>query len=198
MRPIARQISPKQREIYDCIVNTTAKLGYPPSVREICAAVGLKSTSTVHTHLKKLQLLGYIEKSDHKTRAIKVDIPAADKVPILGTVAAGEPILAVEQADEFLGLDLGGEAGEHFALYVAGDSMVNAGIVDDDLVIIRWQETANPGDIVVALLEEEATLKRLWIENGHVWLMPENDAYEPIDGSGCRILGKMVALVRWY
>ncbi|MDR1117117.1 MAG: transcriptional repressor LexA [Oscillospiraceae bacterium] len=195
-----RKISVKQREIYDFILDFTGRQGYPPSIREICAAVGLKSPSSVHTHIKTLQEAGYIKKEDNKTRAL---IPATGsafygKIPVLGRVTAGEPILAIEEVEGYLPFDADGMSGNFFALRVRGDSMIEAGINSDDYVIVHEQPTAENGDIVVALLGEEATVKTLRIGNGDIWLMPRNPIYEPIDGSECVIIGVVKALYRKY
>ena len=199
-------LTAKQAEIYDFILQYTRGQGYPPSVREIGAAVHLKSPSTVHFHLKKMEELGYINKADGKTRAISLPHEAVaeeltalrDQVPVLGNVAAGSPILAEENVDEYLKFDTGGTVGEHFALRVRGESMLYAGILPGDLVVVHRQEDLRNGDIVVALFEDEATVKTLRRKNGHVWLMPENPEYEPIDGDGAALLGRVVAVIRRY
>ena len=196
----------KQAEIYEFILQFSKEHGYPPSVREISAAVHLKSPSTAHFHLKKLEAEGYIQKDDGKTRAITLPKDAvaeeldaeADRVPLVGDVAAGSPILAEENIEEYLTFDTGGLTGEHFALRVRGESMLYAGILPDDLVIIHRQEHFREGDIVVALFEDEATVKTYHMEKGHLWLMPENPDYQPIDGEGCALLGKVVAVLRRY
>ena len=168
-------------------------------MREICAAVGLKSPSTVHFHLKRLQEQGLIEKGEFKGRAIALTRPSTrNQVPVVGDVAAGSPILAQECIDDYLTFDCGGEADAHFALRVRGESMLNAGILPGDLVVVRRQQIARSGEIVVALIGEEATVKRLSLKNGEVWLLPENDEYDPIDGTEARILGKVIAVVREY
>jgi repressor LexA len=199
-----------QQRIYDYLVAATRDQGYPPSVREIGEAVGLKSPSTVHFHLKHLEEAGYIEKGAGKGRAIALTHPAAaavsapeaetpaDRVPIVGDVAAGSPILAQECIEDYLAFDTGGREGEFFALRVRGESMINAGILSGDLVVVHRQSTANNGEIVVALLGDEATVKRLSRRNGHVWLLPENEAYSPIDGDRAQLLGKVAAVVRRY
>lgn len=195
------ELSKMQQKIYDYIVSCIRDQGYPPSVREIGEAVGLKSPSTVHFHLKHLEEAGVIEKGAGKGRAITLTEPAAaeeDKVPIVGNVAAGSPILAEECIEDYLTFDTGGRSGEFFALRVRGESMLNAGILPGDLVVVRRQPTANNGEIVVAMIEDEATVKRLSRKNGHIWLMPENDAYSPIDGTYAQILGKVAAVVRRY
>ena len=184
----------KQEEIHRFLVGFTERNGYPPSVREICAAVGLKSPSTVHSHLRKLEAAGLITIENNKTRAIKIE-GARGGVPIMGRVTAGSPILAFEEDRGVLPFTPAG-SGEHFALEVSGDSMINAGIFDGDYVVVRKQPTALHGEIVVALLEDEATVKRLWRKDGELRLMPENPAYEPIEAGACQILGRVTALVR--
>ena len=185
--------------IYEYLQTVIPQQGYAPSVREICEAVGLKSPSTVHFHLKRLQEQGLIEKGDFKGRAIVLTQPRdPNRIPILGDVAAGTPILAQECIDDYLTFDCGGRGDEFFALRVRGESMLNAGILPDDLVVVRRQQTANNGEIVVALLEDEATVKRLSRRNGAIWLLPENDDYQPIDGTNAQVLGKVTAVVRQY
>ena len=208
------QMTKMQQKIYDYIAQTLAQQGYPPSVREIGDAVGLKSPSTVHFHLKHMEEMGVINKSGRKGRAITLAQPAADtaiapeapqeveppagRVPIVGTVAAGTPILAQECIEDYLTFDTGGRDGEYFALRVRGESMLNAGILPGDLVVVHQQQEAHNGEIIVALIEDEATVKRLRRKDGQVWLMLENDAYSPIDGRNASILGKVSALIRTY
>jgi repressor LexA len=202
-------LSKMQQAIYDFIAQTLEEQGYPPSVREIGEAVGLKSPSTVHFHLKHMEELGVIQKGSGKGRAIAlVDRPArqaqeeveapAGRIPIVGNVAAGTPILAEECIEDYLTFDTGGREGEYFALRVRGYSMRDAGILPEDLVVVHRQQQANNGEIVVALLEDEATVKRLRRENGRVLLMPENPDYQPIDGRYASILGRVTAVVRTY
>ena len=209
-----------QMQIYRYIVQCVQEQGYPPSVREIGDAVGLKSPSTVHFHLKNLTDEGYIEKGVGKGRALRPlvaleenggSLPAAgaegaaepsesreNRVPIVGCVAAGAPILAQECVEDYLTFDVGGDSAGYFALRVRGYSMKNAGILPGDLVIVKQQPTAHNGEIVVALLGEEATVKRLHRSNGEIWLLPENEDFEPIDGSEAQILGRVTAVVRQY
>ena len=170
------KLTHKQQEIYDYILSFAQENGYPPSVREIAQHVGLKSPSTVHFHLKGLREAGLISQAEGKTRAITITDGChnrRDQVP---------------------------RVGEHFALRVRGESMIEAGILPGDLVVVHQQRDVNPGDIVVALFEDEATVKTFRRENGHVWLYPENSSgeYQPIDGEGCSILGRVVAVVRRY
>lgn len=208
------ELSGMQKKIYEYIAQCIQRQGYPPSVREICEAVDLKSPSTVHFHLKNLVEAGVIEKGAGKGRAITLTqqpsvsaqkaAPApvyeeqVDRVPIVGNVAAGSPILAEECIEDYLAFDTGGRTGEFFALRVRGESMLNAGILPGDLVVVQQQETARNGEIVVAMIEDEATVKTYSRQNGHVWLLPENEAYEPIDGTYAQILGKVAAVIRRY
>ena len=201
-------LSAMQQRIYDYIAACIQTQGYPPSVREIGEAVGLRSPSTVHFHLKKLADAGVIEIGAGKGRAITLTHPAApsvpepeepaDRVPIVGNVAAGSPILAQECIEDYLTFHTGHPGDVHFALRVRGESMINAGILPDDLVVVHQQPAANNGEIVVALLGDEATVKRLKRQGREVWLLPENPAYQPIDGREARILGKVAAVIRRY
>ena len=208
------QMTKMQQTIYDYIARMLVEQGYPPSVREIGAAVGLKSPSTVHFRLKHMEELGVIKKSGRKGRTITLTKPSqtapaakpaaeeieppAGRVPIVGTVAAGTPILAQECIEDYLTFDTGGRDGEYFALRVRGESMLNAGILPGDLVVVHQQREAHNGEIIVALIEDEATVKRLKRKGSEVWLMPENDAYSPIDGRNASILGKVSAVIRTY
>ena len=203
------KLTKKQQEVYDYILSFTTQHGYPPSVREIGAAVGLKSPSTVHFHMKGLEEAGVIVKAEGKTRAISLpgatlgpvaeeSLPRANQVPVVGNVAAGSPILAQECIEDYLTFDTQGLTGEHFALKVRGESMLNAGILPGDLVVVHQQQDAYNGEIVVALFEDEATVKTLSRRDGRVWLLPENPEYEPIDGTYAKILGKVVAVIRRY
>lgn len=194
-----RPISEKQRQILQFIQEYTAAEGYPPAVREIAAAVGLRSPSSVHAHVKHLRELGYLEQSEGKTRTVKLTgQTGVSPVPLLGKVAAGQPILAVEQAETMLHVDLRGKSGSYFALHIQGDSMIDAGILNGDVIVVRKQNYAQQGQIVVAVIEDEATCKRLEKKDGHVWLMPENEAYAPIPGDEARILGVVVKVMRDY
>ena len=211
------KLTKMQQKIYDYIAETTRQQGYPPSVREIGEAVGLRSPSTVHFHLKHMEELGVLTKGAGKGRALTLApldgassaAPAAaepapepetpaGRVPIVGTVAAGSPILAQECIEDYLTFHTGHPGDVHFALRVRGESMLNAGILPGDLVVVRQQQTCNQGEIVVAMIDDEATVKRFSRKNGHIWLLPENDDYEPIDGTYAQILGKVVAVVRQY
>ena len=197
-----KSLTTKQQRIYDYILDFTADNGYPPSVREIAAAVGLKSPSTVHFHLKALEDAGVINRSTGKTRAITAAedtvMTHPNQVPVVGNVAAGAPILAEEHVEDYLVFDTEGLSGEHFALRIRGESMLKAGILPGDLVIVHQQENARNGEIVIAMIGDEATCKRLDRRNGETWLLPENDDYEPIDGSEAVILGKVVGVMRRY
>ncbi len=185
--------------IYEYLQQVIPAQGYAPSVREICVAVGLKSPSTVHFHLKRLQEQGLIEKGDFKGRAIVLAAQREkNKIPILGNVAAGTPILAQECIDDYLTFECGSREDEYFALRVRGESMLNAGILPDDLVVVHRQPTAINGEIVVALLGDEATVKRLSKKDGEIWLLPENEAYRPINGNDAQLLGRVTAVVRQY
>ena len=189
-----------QQKILDFIKREIELKGYPPSVREICTAVGLKSTSTVHAHLNHLEAQGLIRRDSTKPRALEVidgTQVRGRSIPLVGRVTAGQPILAIENIEDYLmlpqslvGLD------ELFCLRVQGESMIGAGILDGDIVLVRRQNTALSGQIVVALLGEEATVKRLVLRADGVWLMPENPAFDPIDGRECAVLGLVVSLYR--
>ena len=194
-----KKLSPKRIEILEYLSSFTEQNGYPPSIREICEAVHLRSPSTVHAHIKVLKEGGYLEKDDRKTRAISVrgSRQPVRSVPVLGLVTAGTPILAQQMVEGYVPY-IGGASGELFALTVRGDSMINAAILEEDVVIVKRTPSADNGDIVVALLGDEATVKRLSRKNGHVHLMPENPAYAPIDGDECTILGVVVAVYRPY
>lgn len=185
--------SNKRTEILAYLRDFSAQNGYAPSIREIMQAVGLKSTAAVHYHLEELKRSGEITAADGKNRAISVSQTRG--VPIIGVVTAGQPILAVENIEGYLPWD---DEKDCFALRVRGDSMIEAGIFDGDKVIVRPQPTAEHGQIIVALLGDEATVKRLHRKNGEIWLMPENPAYEPIDGSQAQILGKVRAVIREF
>ena len=194
-----------QAKILAYIEKATLQKGYPPSVREICEATGLKSTSTVHGHLIRLEKKGLLYRDSMKPRAISV--PADHQayrtemvqVPVVGRVTAGVPILATENIEDYIALPqnmIG--SGDHFILSVRGESMINAGILDGDYVIVKKQNTAYNGDIVIAMIEDEATVKRYYKENGVFRLQPENPTMEPIIVSDLTILGKVVSLYRFY
>lgn len=190
-------------KVYRYIVEYISDNGFPPAIRDICAGVGIKSTSTIHSHLKRLQQTGRIEYSSGKRRAIT--IPETEQarprqMPLIGQVTAGVPILAHENIERTLPFpaDYFSDSDEVFALRVIGDSMIEAAILDGDIVIVRRQNTANNGDIVVALVEDEATVKTLVNRDGKIFLMPRNPAYSPIpfDRAECKILGKVCGIFR--
>ena len=188
--------SNKAQLIVDYVNQFIQENGYSPSVREIGAAVGLRSTASVSYHLQALQEKGLLQSpgSKGRKRAIVTTVRPG-QIPVVGVVTAGLPILAVENQEGFLSWD--GDPG-CFALRVRGDSMINAGILSGDKVIVRPQQTAEDGQIVVAMIEEEATVKRLRRRKGQIWLMPENDNYDPIDGTHAQILGLVRGVVREY
>ncbi|MBQ9860939.1 MAG: transcriptional repressor LexA [Clostridia bacterium] len=173
------------------------RTGVPPTVREICAAAGIKSTSTVHNYLQKFQEAGYIDRDTGLTRSIRMPGESVSHVPLLGKVTAGLPILAIEEVEDYVPYSGGGYPTEElFALRVSGTSMLNAGILDRDIVIVHKTPAANNGDIVVALVGDEATVKRIYFERDHIRLQPENDAFEPIIVKEAIVLGKVVSLLR--
>lgn len=199
-------LSQKQIEVLLYIKSEIQRQGYPPAVREICKGVGIKSTSTVHSYLERLEVKGYIRKDPTKPRAIEIldkndDFLLAKKktvdVPIVGKVTAGEPILAVENIEDTYPIPIEIIKGyDVFMLKVRGESMIEAGILDGDLVLVKEQKTANNGEIIVALLDEEATLKRFFKESDCIRLQPENPFMEPIYSRDISILGKVIGLYR--
>ncbi|MDR5588198.1 MULTISPECIES: transcriptional repressor LexA [Clostridium] len=195
----------RQTEIYEFLKLYIENKGYPPSVREICEAVSLRSTSTVHGHLKRLEKKGLIRRDPTKPRALEIVKNNRDKkemvnIPIVGKITAGIPILATENIEDSfpIPLDYIKHDNELFMLRVSGESMVNAGIRDNDLAIIESCKTALNGDIVVALIDEEATIKRFFKEKDHIRLQPENDSMDPIIVDNCSVLGKLVGIFRSY
>lgn len=202
---IIKENSDKQTQIYNFLIEFTKSKGYPPSVREICQAVSLKSTSTVHGHLKRLEKKGLIYRDPTKPRALEiVELSNEEKelidIPIVGKVTAGMPILATENIEDMFQIPINyvKHNNDLFILKVTGNSMIEAGILDGDLAIIEQKNVATNGDIVVALIENEATIKRFFKENGFIRLQPENKNYEPILVEDCSILGKLVGIYRAY
>ena len=203
-------LTKRQQEIFDFIGKYSAKYGYPPTVRDIGKAVGLASSSTVHAHLANLEKIGLLRRDPSKPRAIEMlersvgsavesmrGMVREDGLPLLGSVAAGQPMLAEENIEEYVPVPhlAGGEQGT-FLLRIRGDSMKDAGILEGDYVVVHPQETAKDGDVVVALLGEEATVKRYFRETDHIRLQPENDAMEPIRSKEVKVLGRVVGLMR--
>ena len=198
-------ITARQQEILDFIAETVRERGYPPTVREIGEAVGLTSSSSVHAQLANLERMGLLHKDPTKPRAMTLSTEESKAtgtvVPLLGRIAAGTPIMAAEQIEDYVSVPTDfARSGEHFALRVAGDSMIGAGILDGDMVVIRSQESATDGDIVAAVMpgpaEDEATVKRLGHDGARVMLIPENPALSPFEMLDGRIVGKVVAVLR--
>lgn len=199
------KITAKQQQILDYMKQQILDKGYPPAVREICKAVDLKSTSSVHSHLETLEKNGYIRRDPTKPRAIEIlddqfNLARRElvNVPIVGTVTAGQPILATESIEDYFPVMpsyVGNK--QTFMLHVKGDSMINAGIFDGDLILVEQNATARNGEIIVALIEDSVTVKRFYKEDGHIRLQPENDALEPIIVEDCQILGKVIGLYRF-
>jgi len=205
MKMTDSSLNKRQKQILDYIRENLRAKGYPPSVREIGEAVGLSSSSTVHSYLTKLESLGYIKRDPTKPRAIDVLDEASWRqktvipVPLVGLVTAGQPILAIENVEETYPLpaELIGSEDNVFMLSVKGESMINAGILDGDYLLVRQQNNASNGDIVVALIDnEEATVKRFFKENGRIRLQPENNSMEPIYAENVSIAGKVIGLFR--
>lgn len=200
------KISKKQLEILEYIKSEILRIGYPPAVREICEAVHLKSTSSVHAHLEALEKNGYIRRDPTKPRAIEIIDDTFNltrremvNVPIVGQVAAGEPILAEQNITNYFPIPMEFMSNkESYMLKVKGDSMVNAGIFAGDLILVESAESASNGEIVVALLEDGATVKRFYKEEGHVRLQPENDSMDPILVRDCAIIGKVKGVFRFF
>lgn len=194
-----KPLTKKQKAVYDYLIECT-KDGRIPSVREICKDVGLKSTSTAHLYLKALEDHGLIERDPGLNRCIRiVGETTAKSVPVLGKVAAGNPIVAIEDVECYVTVDKNLSRGkELFALRVRGESMINAGILPDDILIVNRTPVAENGEIVVALVDDSATVKRFYKEDGHFRLQPENDDYEPIIVDEVLLLGKVISLIRNY
>ena len=198
------RITAKPQALLEYIKEPILKKGYPPAVREICEAVKLKSTSSVHSHLETLEKNGYIRRDPTKPRTIEIIDECFNltrrevvNVPLVGTVAAGQPILAEENIENYFPIPVEMlPNAQTFMLRVKGESMINVGIYDGDQIIVEEQDTARNGEIVVALVEDSATVKRFFKENGHYRLQPENDALEPIIVDDVQIVGKVVGLIR--
>ncbi len=201
------KITPKQKAVLDFIKSEVLNHGYPPSVRDICKATGLRSTSSVHAHLSTLEKNGYIRRDATKPRAIEIlddEFNAARKsytnVPVIGTVAAGQPLLAVEHVEQYFPIPSESLPNRNvFMLEIKGDSMINAGIFNKDKVIVQQQDTAANGDIIVALIDDSATVKTFYQEDGYIRLQPENDAMQPIIvRENLKILGKVIGVIRFF
>ena len=187
----------KAEAIFNYMTDFIRENGYPPTVREICAELDIKSTSTVHRYLKELQADGRISIGENQNRAITIkNTTPPGTIPVLGHVAAGSPILAEEEVDEYV--PFAGDTANLFALHVHGNSMIKCGILDGDIVVVRRTPEAHNGQIVVALVDDSATVKRFYKEDGHFRLQPENDDYEPIIVDSVEILGKVVSVMRSY
>jgi repressor LexA len=203
---IGKDLTKRQQEIFDFIKKYSARYGYPPTVRDIGKAVGLASSSTVHAHLANLEKVGLLRRDPSKPRAIELLDRVADSVksvvrpnglPLVGQVAAGQPILAEENIEDYIAVpEVAGGAEGEYVLRVRGESMKNAGILEGDYVVVRPQETAKDGEIIVALVGEEATVKRFFRESDHVRLQPENETMEPIRSREVRVLGRVVGVFR--
>lgn len=201
-----RRITAKQEEILNYIKNEILERGFPPAVREICQAVNLKSTSSVHSHLESLEKNGYIRRDPTKPRAIEILDDSFNmvrremvNVPVVGTVAAGQPILAQQNIDSYFPIPAEYMPNEQsFILRVKGESMINAGIMDGDCVLVKQQCTADNGEMVVALVDDSATVKTFYKEKGHIRLQPENDTMDPILVDDCQILGKVFGVFRFF
>lgn len=197
-----RSSAENQQKILDFIRSEIETRGYPPSVREICAAVGLKSTSTVHAHLNALEKRGLIRRDSAKTRAMELTDGSASRgrsVPLVGKVTAGLPILAIQNIEEYMLLPQDMARGDDvFCLRVQGDSMIDIGIFSDDIIVVRAQNHAENGEVVVAMVDDEATVKRIFYEKDRVCLQPENRTMAPIYAPSAQVLGKVIALYRLF
>ena len=203
-------LTKRQQEIFDFIGKYSAKYGYPPTVRDIGKAVGLASSSTVHAHLANLEKIGLLRRDPSKPRAIELldravgsavdsvrGIVRSEGLPLLGAVAAGQPMLAEENIEDYVAVpEIAGGSDGQYLLQIRGDSMKGAGILEGDYVVVRPQDTAEDGEIIVALLGEEATVKRFFRESDHIRLQPENEAMEPIRSKEVQVLGRVVGLMR--
>lgn len=205
-QPDPNHMTPKQQAVFDYIKQCVIERNYPPSVRDICAAVGLKSTSSVFTYINDLETMGLIKKDPAHPRALMIttsefhaEEPEREvaQIPLIGTVAAGIPLLAEENVTEYFPIPVDILPNQKvFMLTVKGDSMINCGILNGDKVIVEQQSTCRDGEIIVALVDDSATVKRFYKENGHIRLQPENDAMDPIIVPDCKILGKVIGLIR--
>ena len=202
-------LTPKEREIYEYVRSNICRAGYSPSVRDIQTALSIKSTSTVHAYLDRLEVKGYIVRSPGKSRTIRTSgidqqLPGESiKIPLVGQVAAGYPILAVENIEGHIDFPLNGarySASELYALRVRGESMINAGISDGDIIVVKKQQNAENGEIVVALIDDEATVKRFYRENGYIRLQPENPSMEPIiiKDRPLLVLGRVIGAIKYF
>ncbi|MGN1345359.1 MAG: transcriptional repressor LexA [Eubacteriales bacterium] len=204
------KLEPKEQLIFDYIKENIKSKGYSPSIRDICSALNIKSTSTVHTCLERLEKKGYIQKENGKSRTLRIESVTTDEtgepidglsIPIIGRVTAGTPILAVENYEGYIHYPTGLRPlpdNEMFALRVSGTSMIEAGILDGDIVIVEKTATAENGDIVVALIDDEATVKTFYKEDGHFRLQPENRTMLPIIVTSLMILGRVITSIRYY
>ena len=203
---MAKALTAKQQMVFDYLKKEIKQNGYPPTVREICEATGLSSTSTVHSHLETLERKGYIRRSPTKNRSTEIleedfygNARELAQVPIVGKVAAGVPILAEENIEDTFPIPIDYVKNDVcFMLHVQGESMTDEGILDGDLVLVRQQQTASNGDIVIALTDDSATVKTFYREAGHIRLQPANKAFQPIILRDCNILGKVIGLYRRY
>lgn len=204
-QPDPEHMTPKQQAVFDYIKQCVMERNYPPSVRDICAAVGLKSTSSVFTYINDLEAMGLIRKDPAHPRAIQITTREFQtqterevaQIPLVGTVAAGLPLLAEENVTDYFPIPVDMLPNKKvFMLTVKGESMINCGILNGDRVIVQQQNTCSNGEIVVALVEDSATVKRFYKENGHIRLQPENDTMDPIIVPDCQILGKVIGLIR--
>ncbi len=201
------ELSPKERKLYEYICERIRRDGYAPTVRDICFALNIKSTSTAHSYIAKLESKGYIHRSQGKSRTMRIEQVSREKqntvkIPVLGRVAAGLPVLAVENCEGYIDFPVAlhnkKPQKELYGLRVEGESMINAGIMNGDIVIVQKEHVAENGDIVVALVDDEATVKRFYKENGHYRLQPENDTMDPIIVDEVYIIGRVHAVLRYY
>lgn len=200
------ELTQKEKEVFEYITECLENNGYAPSVRDICAAVGIKSTSSVHEYIRRLETKGYIRKSSGKSRALSIEGAERSRtakmksVPIIGRVTAGQPILAVENYDGYVDFPATMARGRAtlFALRVMGESMIEAGILDGDIVVVEYKQYADDGEIVVAMIDDEATVKRFYRDNGRIRLQPANCTMQPIYAKEVKILGKVIANFRFY